>query len=136
MRGIGSKIAAFYLRDILFTFRIKEPDPQLAPFFQPIDGWVGSAINPLAEGMGDKPPTTDKDRAIYLQRLAAEASVSGAAVNAGLWLLGSQFRLPRTDFPDALRNRGELTNVLERLRGRNEAWASQLDSAIACLSKG
>ena len=88
--GLGEKISAFLLRDLVWIYDLEE---RVAPtdrmFLQPIDVWVRRA----AEAVFMR-PFPERVPSLTIGHLLAEAcrqaQVSGIAFNQGAWFFGSQ----------------------------------------------
>lgn len=86
IRGIGPKIAAFYLRDVARFFELEERPGWC---FQPIDVWTRRTASYWGELL-DRRVHRDRDAAHLLADLAVAAGVRGSDLNVGSWILGSQ----------------------------------------------
>lgn len=92
VRGVGDKIAAFFLRDVVDAFRLPPPGRDAAVFVQPVDTWVRRGAVALAPRLGLPPPMHEPDEhARVLVALAEAARVRHTLVNTGLWALGARF---------------------------------------------
>jgi hypothetical protein len=81
IRGVGPKIASFFLRDVAVHFEI-EPPGDREPL-QPIDVWARRYVARLAT---KESPSTD----IQAARWICEKSRAPETANQGLWYFGSQ----------------------------------------------
>ena len=114
VRGVGNKIAAFFLRDVVDAFRLPPPDRDAAVFVQPVDTWVRRGAAALAPRLGLPPPTREPDdQARVLVALAEAAGVRHTLVNTGLWALGARFA----------KNADRLAAALSSERGFRDAVA-------------
>ena len=67
-------------------------------------------------------PRSDRGKARVLQSLAEDAGSSGAALNAGLWLLGSQITRDADVFEQVLSSPAQLRAFIDEQRARSSAW--------------
>ncbi len=89
--GIGPKIAAFFLRDVLTSHGIPEEAAGDRRCILPIDVWVRRGVATLTA----PPELVDEARDLQTQRealrLADEMGVRAATLDTGLWVLGARF---------------------------------------------
>jgi hypothetical protein len=86
IRGVGWKLAAFYLRDVARFYALAE---EPAWCFQPVDVWIRRIAGFWAARTG-RSVASDNDAATVFVDLARAAEVRGGDLNAGAWILGSQ----------------------------------------------
>ena len=88
IRGIGRKLAAFYMRDVARFFNLPEKPGYL---FQPVDLWIGRIAGLWTNQELNIQSDVDYNAAaeIFCQ-FAEAAEVLGGDLNAGAWILGSQ----------------------------------------------
>lgn len=86
IRGVGWKLAAFYLRDVARFYSI---DEEPAWCFQPVDVWIRRIAKCWAARI-NRSVVNDNDAATVFIDLAHAAEVRGGDLNAGAWVLGSQ----------------------------------------------
>jgi len=86
IRGVGPKIAAFYLRDVARFFELEERPGWC---FQPVDVWTRRTAYYWGELL-HRGVRGDRAAAKLLAELAVAAGVRGSDLNAGAWVLGSQ----------------------------------------------
>lgn len=82
VRGVGPKIASFFLRDVAVWFKI-EPAREDRELLQPIDVWVRRSVTRLTEG------AVQSSDVLFARWICANSAVPEAA-NQGLWYFGSQ----------------------------------------------
>lgn len=87
IRGVGTKIASLYLRDIAYLGRIPENTIKDSYYLQPVDTWINQAIS-IIFGQG-KPKVLRKKQEMIVE-LCETANVSPIAFSQGAWVLGSQ----------------------------------------------
>jgi endonuclease III len=88
IRGVGPKIASFYLRDIAVLSQVNEVAGEQSYLLQPIDIWTSRAasrLNPAASKM------TPKAKAETLIEFEQNNALEIGQANIGFWVLGSQF---------------------------------------------
>ncbi len=111
IRGVGEKIASFFLRDVALQSdnRIADSDREL---LQPVDIWVRRTARLLSQNS-----ITEESDAMCAQemvRLSHEAQCSDLLLNAGSWYFGSQVAGTLRDLQTALANSGSLSGYLEK----------------------
>lgn len=120
VRGIGPKIASFFLRDLAVWFKI-EPY-QDRELLQPIDVWVRRYVRQLNKGA-----TTLTDQQTAEWRCTNSAAPEAA--NQGLWYFVSQIAASEVKMRRALKNEQYASQLVEgyvdQLRGAVTAWTSQ-----------
>lgn len=86
-RGIGPKIASFYLRDIAYLGNLRERKIKDQYYLQPIDTWLEQSLTII---FGDEVPTELTQKQKIIVELCEQADCSPIAFNQGAWVLGSQ----------------------------------------------
>lgn len=87
IRGIGTKIASFYLRDIAFLAKIPEDEIADQYWLQPVDTWISQTI---AIVFGNDIPKSLIGKQQRIIELWKTARTSPIAFNQGAWILGSE----------------------------------------------
>lgn len=87
IRGIGTKIASFYLRDIAFLSGLHEKEIKEQFYLQPIDTWLEQTISIIFGGIA---PKKLEDRQRLIVELCSQAGCSPIAFNQGAWVIASQ----------------------------------------------
>lgn len=101
VKGLGEKIPALILRDLVWLYDLEEAVPiQDRLYLQPIDIWVKRIFHTLWPGLPEKLPS------LVIAKRIAEAcrrwGLSGVRFNQGAWWFASQ-EIPRTaDLTEAL----------------------------------
>ena len=107
VRGIGPKLAAFYLRDVITAHELDETE--LEPVcFQPIDIWTRRGAQAFAPLVGLPAPGEsggERVAAAILVEIARRAEALPSLINAGLWVIGSQILGSNLAFDSTLTNR-------------------------------
>jgi endonuclease III len=121
VRGIGPKIASFYLRDITYAFELEKViDKKNARYIQPIDVWTRRAAKVWANNQ----KKSDKGYAEIIIQKCEEVGASYVLVNTGLWFLGSQICKLETLFNKILIDGiKELKRVLKK---KEEEWNKEI----------
>jgi thermostable 8-oxoguanine DNA glycosylase len=87
IRGIGTKIASFYLRDIAYLGGLNESHIQDSFYLQPFDTWLDQIFSIIME----KPnQAVLEEKQKMLVELCREAGCSPIGFNQGAWIVGSQ----------------------------------------------
>ena len=87
IRGIGTKIASLYLRDIAYLGKIPENQIESKHYLQPVDTWIEQTLSII---FGDEKPTTLMEKQRIIVDLCETANVSSIAFSQGAWMFGSQ----------------------------------------------
>lgn len=87
IRGIGTKIASLYLRDITYLSRLPEEEIEDQRYLQPVDTWIEQTLSIIFGGA--KPRSLKKKQEIIVA-LCHAAGVSPIAFSQGAWMLGSR----------------------------------------------
>jgi hypothetical protein len=86
IKGIGPKIASFYLRDIVCLSGLDENKIQDSFYLQPFDTWLEQAFSLITKN-GE---TSLESKQRTLVELCKVANCSPVAFNQGSWIVGSQ----------------------------------------------
>jgi len=121
IRGIGPKIAAFYLRDVAWYFALDEEPPR---FLQPVDLWIRRIAESWAAFIG-RSVDDDDDIASVFVNLARAADVRGGDLNAGAWVLGSLFS-GGSDLGEVVCNWPAFSSCIKTSLARNDAVGAVL----------
>lgn len=114
VRGVGPKIASFFLRDVAVWFKIEPVKDR--EILQPVDVWVQRYL-PIPAG-GAAGPTQSQTA-----RWICENSAAPEAANQGLWYFGSQIAASEVKLRKALANEQYAYELVER-------YVDQLQSAV------
>ena len=85
IRGIGPKIASFFLRDVKEVLDITPKDKRW--LLQPIDIWVLRTVNRLSNKLLDVNRDTDREEAA---KFIVDNSNNPELVNMGMWVFGAR----------------------------------------------
>lgn len=93
IRGIGDKVASFYLRDLVDVMNIAPNNVQNRHLLQPVDIWVERAVRILANNQG-----MNKDQVAKWIVNTSGQQVNPERVNMGIWffcsnIVASEYRL-------------------------------------------
>jgi hypothetical protein len=136
LQGIGPKIAAFFLRDLVTSHGIDEGslDDRRAIF--PIDVWVRRGVAALA---GKEILVEDErvDRQIQdlALRMADDMGVRLATLDAGLWVLGARFARSPARMSEALKSPSNFRRMVEAEVKRAEAEAKALRTVLTDVAR-
>jgi len=111
IRGIGKKIASFFLRDIVYAFEINEEIIRQKIYLQPIDIWTKRGAEVFAKFIS-KTPYSYWDYAEIIIEVSEHARVSSTLTNTGLWILGSQLVRDGKQFQEVLLKYDNLLDFL------------------------
>ena len=87
IRGIGTKIASLYLRDIAYFSKLHEEEIEDQRYLQPVDTWIEQTLSII---FGGAKPRSLKKKQEMIVELCHSAGISSIAFNQGAWILGSQ----------------------------------------------
>jgi hypothetical protein len=119
VRGIGEKIAAFYLRDISLV-KDSTVDGECGMYLQPIDIWTARAADLLPEETGSstnrRPVSLRKKRANKLIAFECKNELRTGEANIAFWVLGAQIAQKQDRFERAVREIERGGNCTDLLR--------------------
>lgn len=108
IRGIGTKIASFYIRDIVYKYSLennaKNAEKRL---LHPIDIWVRRSGKILLNDSGK----TDSAIQKFLVGFAEEGGITNTELNAGLWVLGARICKDKRRLESVIIN----TNIIKKM---------------------
>jgi len=134
VRGIGAKIAAFFLRDVADAFRIEVLGLEEAVCLQPIDRWTRRGAEALAPLLGAPLPKRVEDCARVLIETGRRAGVRPTLVNTGIWVLAALFVRSEEGVRKVLEDRKALYNALKRWQKAHQARLIFLEEALREIS--
>ncbi|MHA1963293.1 MAG: hypothetical protein ACXACG_02645 [Candidatus Thorarchaeota archaeon] len=105
IRGIGKKIASFYLRDIAFLIGFDEYSIGDSNLLQPIDLWVNRALEIILDEELGSPETNYYPKTNTIVNLCEQADCSAMMFNMGAWVVGSQVASSEYEFRDILKDK-------------------------------
>jgi hypothetical protein len=131
VRGIATKIAAFYLRDVITAHELDETALR-AVCFQPIDVWTRRGAQALASliDRGAPADSDDAGAAAVLVEIATRAKVRPSVLIAGLWVLGSAVLGSNLSFAEVLTDEAALRSAAETARTRLLAQRARTEGLI------
>ena len=149
VRGIGRKIASFYLRDLVWLKCISESSLSEKQFLQPIDLWVNRALkHSIGKRTGIDYRTPDHSywkKAELIVQLCEESDCSPIGFNMGAWMLGARISNGESDYRRILKDpthtilkqryqalqekTAELEKTFERTSRTKSSLAQILDSS-------
>lgn len=119
IRGIGPKIAPFFLRDVADWAETEPPTDR--HLLQPVDTWVRRTTALLAGNA-----LSDEDTARWIVDRSRQVAVSPERVNMGMWIFAAQ--IVRSEY----RLRKALTDLTEAVGWEAEFRASLQRAAETC----
>lgn len=116
IRGIGPKLASFFLRDVALRFDVMPTSDR--DLLQPVDLWIRRFVRRLDSNgsLGDS----------SVARWIVDHADRPERVNAGMWYFGAQIAPQRLIYDDAFANPGYADELVEqhvaRLAGAVAMW--------------
>ena len=128
IRGIGPKIASFYLRDIAYLGKIDEKEIKEPFYLQPLDTWLNQALSIMKkEKVNLKTNKERQDAQKMIVKLCKQADCSPIAFNQGAWFAGSQIAGERSKFKEiALGD----TKIVEDYVEKQRHYFSEIEKAL------
>ena len=128
IRGVGPKIAAFWLRDVCDSHDIDLASIGSGEHVQPIDIWVYRAMQPVAVALHNPLPKDLKQTkdsywraADLVVRVADEIGTRHTLLNSAVWIFGSQIvSYWGEDLSEVLGKRNGVTNLLADVNKWND----------------
>lgn len=112
IRGVGEKIASFYLRDIAYL--ADDLDEKNIPsdlyLLQPMDTWLKQTFRIL---FNSNVPEKLQEGQELIVELCKQSKVSSVAFNQGAWVLGSQVAGEFGRLEEALNNHGYAQEIIQ-----------------------
>jgi hypothetical protein len=87
IRGIGAKIASFYLRDIAYLGGLDENQIKDQFYLQPLDTWLDQTFSMIMKK--EKPASLEEKQKTFVD-LCRQAGCSPIAFNQGAWIVISE----------------------------------------------
>jgi hypothetical protein len=115
IRGIGTKIASLYLRDIAYLGRIPENTIKDSCYLQPVDTWIEQTLSII---FGQSKPTVLRKKQEIIVKLCETANVSPIAFSQGAWVLGSQVAGDYSTFEQLTRGQNAKAIIKEHIEER------------------
>jgi len=135
IRGIGPKIASFFLRDIAVAFELYEHDVRFSKSLQPIDRWTRWGAEAFASEMGmPNPKSTAKCQHVIIET-SRQSGTDPLLINTGLWFLGSNFAESNIDFQEALKDLDGLQKLLNEAKSKLHEEAETLKERSELLDE-
>ncbi len=85
IRGIGPKIASFYLRDLVDVMSVTSNNTQNVSLLQPIDTWVERTVKILCGNQA----MDETEVADWIVKTSIQHNINPQRVNMGIWFFGS-----------------------------------------------
>jgi len=129
IRGIGNKIASFYLRDIYILSGYVNRSYRNRHLIQPIDTWTRRASRLL---LNDKHASDEKCAACLIE-YEDEIGIINGSLNIAIWVLGSQIAEDEKTFNQYIQDiiRKDSSSLKNRLADRiakEREWLSFLET--------
>ena len=113
IRGIGPKIASFYLRDLVYIMNIDLANIQNRTLLQPIDTWVKRTVEILTN---DENMNNRQQIAEWVVSNCLENNINPERVNMGMWFFCSQIVKSEYKLRRILNNLNDAQNLLQEYR--------------------
>ncbi len=115
IRGIGTKIASLYIRDIAYLGKLSEEEIEDQYYLQPVDTWIEQALSII---LGNAKPKALREEQEIIVELCIEAKVSPIAFSQGAWILGSQVAGDYSTFEQLAKGQNARAIIEEHIRER------------------
>lgn len=103
IRGIGDKIASFYLRDLIDVMDITlNNNAQNVCLLQPIDTWVKRTVKILL--CGNQAVNETEEVADWIVKTSIQHNINPQRVNMGIWFFGSTIAKSEYRLKEALKD--------------------------------
>jgi hypothetical protein len=129
IRGVGSKIASFYLRDIYILSGNANRNIRDRHLLQPIDVWTRRAAQCLLSDQN----ASDQECAKFLIDYEDKLEMSNGTSNIAFWVLGSQIADDEKTFVNFVE--GIKQNNPDPLKGQLEKMISEWEEWLTLLEK-
>jgi len=130
IRGIGEKIASFYIRDIVYKYSLEKIVKSKKHLIHPIDIWVRRAGQIILKDWNK----TDYKIRKFLVESAEEWKITNAELNAGLWILGGYLCKNQTEFESAIKNPNIIKDLIRERIKINENERKALKSTLKSIN--
>jgi len=114
IRGIGGKIASFFLRDLVDVMTINLQNVQNRQLLQPIDVWVERSVRILS----NNPHLNRQQVANWIVNNSLANNLNPERINMGIWFFCSQIVISEYRLNRILRNFNAAQNLLIDYRNR------------------
>jgi len=126
IRGIGTKIASFYLRDVAYLGGLDENQIKDQFYLQPLDTWLDQTFSIIMER--EKPVGLEEKQKAFVE-LCRQAGCSPIAFNQGAWIVGSQIAGEYSGFKKLALGE-ESKEILKRYVEEQRAYISEIEKLI------
>jgi hypothetical protein len=127
IRGIGTKIASFYLRDIAYWGGLDESQIRDQFYLQPLDTWLDQTYSIL---MKPKKRATLEEKQKTLVELCEQAGCSPIAFNQGAWIVGSQIAGEYGTFKKIAFGEAESKKSIKSYLEEQRSFISEIEKVI------
>ena len=112
IRGIGPKIASFYLRDLVYIMNIDLANIQNRNLLQPIDTWVKRTVEILTNDEN----MNNRQIGEWVVSNCLENNINPERVNMGMWFFCSQIVKSKYKLETILNNLNDARNLLQEYK--------------------
>lgn len=130
IRGIGEKIASFYLRDIVYLTRLDENNISDLHLLQPMDTWLEQTFKIL---FNSGAPKDLKGKQRLIVDLCKESGVSSISFNQGAWILGSQIAGEFETFRRTLTDHNFAQEIIKKRIEEKEGYLREVKNVLDAL---
>jgi hypothetical protein len=121
LQGIGPKIAALFLRDVVTSYGIRESALDDRRCILPVDTWVRRGMATIVGNEDLMKETRDPTTQVLAIEWADAHGIRVAALDAGLWVLGARLARSLPVLASALENRSSFERFIDEELERTEA---------------
>lgn len=115
IRGIGPKIAPFYLRDLVDVMNATLNNIQNVHLLQPIDTWVERTVKILC---GNQAMNETEEVADWIVKTSIQHNINPQRVNMGIWFFGSTIAKSKYILEKALKKLDDAIELVNDFRDK------------------
>jgi len=127
IRGIGTKIASFYLRDIVYLGGLDENQMKDQFYLQPLDTWLDQTYSMIMKK--EKPAGLEEKQKTFVD-LCRAAGCSPIAFNQGAWIVGSQIAGEYSTFKKIACGEAESKEIIKNYLEEQQTFISEIEKLI------
>lgn len=122
IRGIGPKIASFYLRDIAYLANLDESQLEDLYLLQPTDTWIRQVHNIFFDNKEAKDTIIQQD----IVKLCKDKGISAITFNQGAWVFGSRIAGDYNSLKNSIEDIEKAKKKIEEEFLKSEKWLDSL----------
>jgi hypothetical protein len=127
IRGIGTKIASFYIRDIAYLGDLDESQIKDQFYLQPLDTWLDQTYSIL---MKPEKRATLEEKQKTLVDLCKQAGCSPIGFNQGAWIVGSKIAGEYGTFKKIAFGEAESKAIIKSYLEEQRGFISEIEKVI------